>query len=298
MINDHILEAHSKEIPMTCLITGATGEIGSRVVELLIARGDRPRVFVRDAEKARSRFGNYADVFVGDLASPESLTPALKGADVLFLVNSGPQIPLRDEQAATAAKAAGIKRLVKLSSLDVEQGLAIGAWHQKGEAAIRALGIPFTFVRPTGFMSNLLAWARSIKTQGVVRASTGDGRRAFIHSSDIASVAVKAITTREYEGQSLPITGPEALTFAEATARIGAAIGKALRFEPISDEEPARQFAASGAPEEEVKAHVALWRAIREGRLATVTGNVQRILGRQPFTLDQWITENAAAFRE
>jgi (4-alkanoyl-5-oxo-2,5-dihydrofuran-3-yl)methyl phosphate reductase len=283
---------------MTCLITGATGEIGSRVVEQLIARGDRPRVFARDAEKAHSRFGNHADVFVGDLASPESLAYALKGADVLFLVNSGPQIPLRDQQAATVAKSAGIKRLVKLLSLDVEQGLAIGAWHEKGEAAIRALGIPYTFVRPTGFMSNLLAWAPSIKTQGVVRASTGNGRRPFIHSADIASVAVKAITTCEYEGQSLPITGPEAFTFAEITARIGAAIGKALRFESISDEEAGRQFAASGAPEEEVKAHIALWRAIREGRCAAVTDNIQRILGRQPVTLDQWIAENAAAFRE
>jgi (4-alkanoyl-5-oxo-2,5-dihydrofuran-3-yl)methyl phosphate reductase len=283
---------------MTYLITGATGEIGSHVIEQLIARGDRPRVFVRDAAKAHSRFGNHVDVFVGDLGNPESLAPALKGAGVLFLVNSGPQIPVLDEQAATTAKAAGIKRLVKLSSMDVEQNLAIGAWHQKGESAIRALGIPFTFVRPTGFMSNLLAWARSIKTEGVVRASTGNGRRPFVHSRDIASVAVKAITTCEYEGQSLPMTGPEAVTFAEATARIGAAIGKALRFEPISDEEAGRRFAASGAAEEEVKAHIALWRAIRQGHLATVTNSVQRILGRQPITLDQWITENAAAFRD
>ena len=193
---------------MKYLVTGATGDVGARVVDLLVRRGEWPRVFVRDVHKARSRFGDQVDIFVGDLASPESLTTALEGIDEFFLMNSGPQIPVRDELASTAAKAAGVKHLVKLSSMDVQHGLAIGAWHERGEAAIRASGIPFTFVQPTGFMSNLFAWGPSIKAEGVVRASTGSGRRAFIHSGDIAAVAVMTLTNRAYDGESLPITGP------------------------------------------------------------------------------------------
>ena len=142
---------------MVYLISGGTGDVGSKVVQRLIQCGARPRVFVRDANKARSRFGDRVEVFMGDLAGSGSLGLALEGVDALFLVNSGPEIPQRDEAAANAAKAAGVKRLVKLSSMDVEQGLAIGAWHELGEAAIRASGVPFTFVQPTGFMSNLLA---------------------------------------------------------------------------------------------------------------------------------------------
>jgi (4-alkanoyl-5-oxo-2,5-dihydrofuran-3-yl)methyl phosphate reductase len=282
---------------MAYLITGATGDIGSKVVEHLLQRGERPRVFVRDAEKARSRFGDRVEIFVGDLAEPSALKAALEGVDKLFLVNSGPQIPERDEAAGTVAKAAGVTHLVKLSSMEVEQGLAIGAWHERGEAAIRASGIPFTFVQPTGFMSNLLAWARSIKAEGIVRSSTGDGRRAFIHSDDIAAVATEALTTQEYDGKSLPITGPVALTFAEVTDRIGSAIGKRLTFQPISDEEARQRYSAVSASSAETEAHVSLWRAIREGRLATVTDNVERILGRKPIALDQWTVENAAAFR-
>jgi uncharacterized protein YbjT (DUF2867 family) len=83
----------------------------------------------------------------------------MKGAETLFLVNVGPEIPQLDEAAATIAGDEGVKRIVKLSSLDVEQGLAIGAWHEKGEEAIRASGVPFTFVRPSGFMTHVLAWA-------------------------------------------------------------------------------------------------------------------------------------------
>ncbi|HTA86262.1 MAG TPA: NAD(P)H-binding protein [Silvibacterium sp.] len=281
---------------MTCLITGATGDVGSRVVELLLRRGDRPRVFVRDAHKARVRFGDRVDVLVGDLADPTALREALEGVDELFLVNSGPEIAARDEVAAKAAKAGGVKHLVKLSSMDVEQGLAIGAWHERGEAAIRASGVPFTFVQPTGFMSNLLAWAPSIRAEGVVRASTGDGRRAFIHSDDIAAVVTQVLTTGEYVGEALPITGPEALNFAEVTASIGAATGKSLTFQPLSDEEARQRYSMVSSSTEETEAHVSLWRAIREGRLATVTATVERILGRKPITLDQWLIENAVAF--
>lgn len=282
---------------MTALITGATGDVGSRVVDLLLRLGERPRVFVRDAGKARLRFGNQVDVFVGDLADPNSLRAALERVDEFFLLNSGPQIPARDEAAAKAAKALGVKHIVKLSSMDVEHGLAIGAWHERGEAAVRATGVPFTFVRPTGFMSNLLAWASAIRTEGIVRASTGNGRRAFIHSKDIAAVAVEALMTHRYEGESLPITGPEALTFAEVTARIGAAIGKPLTFQALSDEEARERYSRISGSAEETEAHVALWCAIREGRLASVTDEVERILGRKPITLDQWLNENVGVFR-
>jgi uncharacterized protein YbjT (DUF2867 family) len=145
-------------------------------------------------------------------------------------------------------------------------------------------------------VSNLLAWAHSIKAEGVLRSATGEGRRAFIHSEDIAAVSVQALTTRRYEGQSLMITGPEALTFAEAASKIGGAIGKPVAFLSISDEEARRRYSAVSESKEETEAHVSLWRAIREGRLEAVTDTVEQVLGRKPIALDQWITENSSAF--
>src|SRR5215469_7793501 len=279
------------------LITGATGDVGARVVDLLMRSGQRPRVLVRDEQKARSRFRDGVEVRVGDLEDEDSLQASLHGMDGLFLVNIGPRIPVRDELAARVAKASGVKHIVKLSSMDVQHGLAIGAWHEQGEAAIRASGVPFTFVQPTGFMSNLLAWAPAIKAEGVVRASTGDGRRAFIHSEDIAAVVVQALMSRHYVGQALPITGPKALSFAEVTARIGAAIGRPLTFQPISDDEARQRYARISRSAEETEAHVCLWSAIREGRLATVNDNVERILGRKPIGFEQWLRDNVTAFQ-
>jgi uncharacterized protein YbjT (DUF2867 family) len=282
---------------MVYLITGATGNIGSRVVDRLLARGERPRVFARNPAKAEARFGSRADVVVGDLADTASLARALSGVDALFLVNSGSGLEVRDEAAAGVAKASGVKRLVKLSSADAAQQIGTGVWHARGEAAIRASGVPFAFIRPTGFMDNALYWARSIKAEGVVRSSTGDGKIPFIHSDDIADVATVALTTPEHEGRVLPITGPEALSYGEMTAGIGAGIGRSLTYQAISDEEARRQQVAWGAEVAMVEARLSIFRAIREGRLAETTDDVERVLGRRPIHFHRWVEQNGGAFR-
>jgi uncharacterized protein YbjT (DUF2867 family) len=281
---------------VTYLITGATGHIGSKVVDRLIRSGQRPRVFVREAEKARSSFGRDVEVFVGDLDYPESLEPALAGVGSLFLINVGPEIARRDEAAAKLAKAAGVKHLVKLSALSAAQELAIGAWHAQGEAAIRADGPPSTFLRPAGFMSNALEWATSIRAEGVVRACTGEGRVAYIHPDDVAAVATKVLLTEQHKGESLHITGPEAMSYAEMTAAIGAVIGKALRFDCISDDEAQKRLVARGMQVREAEALVSLWCAIREGYLTSVTDQINQILGERPISFQHWAEQNAAAF--
>ena len=282
---------------MTYLITGATGEVGSRVVEVLLQRGERPRVFVRDASKARGRFGELVDIAVGDLGDGGSLLAALAGIEALFLINSGQEIPRLDELAANVARAAGVRHLVKLSSMDAQQDVGTGVWHARGEAAIRASGITFTFVQPTGFMVNALFWAASIKAGRVVRSATGDGKIPFIHTDDIAGVATEALTSRKYDGQALPITGPEALSYAQMAGKIGAVIGKPVRFEAISEEVVHQRMIADGDSEEMIAAHLSIYRAIREGRMAEVTGNVERVLGRKPITFDRWAQERVEAFR-
>jgi uncharacterized protein YbjT (DUF2867 family) len=282
---------------MNYLISGATGDVGSRVVKYLLERGERPRVFARDARKARERFGERVDVAVGDLGDPGSMYAALAGVDALFLVNSGPEIASRDAAAAQAAKAAGVRHLVKLSSMDAQQDVGTGIWHSRGEAAIRASGIVFTFVQPTGFMENALFWATTIKVAGVVRSITGDGKIPLIHSDDIAAVATRALTTREYDGMALPITGPKALSYAEMAAKIGAAIGKQVGFEAISEERVRQRMTESGDSEEMVVAHLSIYRAIREGRLAAVNDNVERVLGSKPIAFDRWVQDHAEAFR-
>jgi len=282
---------------MTYLITGATGEIGSRVTVRLLRRGERPRVFARNVEKAKTRFGDRVEIAAGDLADAKSLRAALEGMDELFLVNSGPQIAHLDEIAAQAAVSAGVRHIVKLSSLDAAQGVGTGIWHARGEAAIRACSIAFTFLRPTGFMANAQWWAQPVKAGHPVRSATGDGRIPFIHSGDIAAVAIEALTTRAWDGETLPLTGPEALSYAEMVEKLSAAIGRRIEFEGISEEEERRLMLAHGETEEMVAAHLSIYRAIREGKMADLADGVDRVLGRKPIGFDEWLRENAEIFR-
>lgn len=274
---------------MSVLITGATGTIGSLVTERLIEHGERPVVFVRDVRKARRLFGDRVDVREGDLAD---LSGALEGIERLFLLNSGPDLDVRDRAAARAAKAHGVRHLVKLSTLDVATRVGTGPWHARGERAIRASKVPFTFVRAAGFMSNALSWAPSIRRDKAVWTSTGAGKIAFIHPADIADVVGKALTTDALVGQEVVITGPEALSYAEMASQIGAAIGETVRHEALTDEEARPDLDPAYAD-----ALVDIWRAIRKGRLATVTDGVSRVLGREPLPFARWVEENVEAFR-
>jgi len=139
-------------------------------------------------------------------------------------------------------------------------------------------------------MSNALFWAQAIKAERVLRSATGEGKIAFIHPADIADIALHALTTRDLRGEAVVITGPRALSYAEMADVIGAAIGKRIRFVPISDGE------ASFGSDAYAAALTDIWRAIREGRVTTVTDEVQRILGREPYSFNQWVSENINEF--
>jgi uncharacterized protein YbjT (DUF2867 family) len=276
---------------MKHLVTGATGNIGSLVTRCLIERGIRPCILVRDEAKARALFGEAVEIRVGDLgASQHSLANAFAGMDTLFLLNSGPDLAARDRAAARAANAVGVSHLVKLSTLDVMTGIGTGPWHAQGETAVHESGLDYTFIRSAGFMSNALYWAQEIKSESVLRSSTGEGKIAFIHPADIADIVVHALTTRDLRREAVVITGPTALSYAEMADVIGAAIGKHIRFIPLSDGEA--RFGRDAYAE----ALTDIWRAIREGRVTTATDTVQRILGREPHSFDQWVSENVNAF--
>jgi len=283
---------------MKYLIFGGSGNIGSRITERLIARGERPSVFVRNAKKAKVLFGEKVDIHVGDLDEPgSSLAAALAGIDGVFLVTDGPDLDSRDRAVAVAAKSAGVRHVVKLSTLDVHTGVGTGPWHARGELAVRESGVAFTFIQPAGFMVNALGWSHSIRERGVLRTSTGQGKIAFIHPDDIADVATAALTTRDHDGQSLIITGPEALSYGEMAEAIGGAIGRRVRFEVISDQQAYAGVVRWAGKGPYADALVDIWRAVREGRLATVSNGVKQVLGRKAIPFGRWAEENTNAFQ-
>lgn len=281
---------------MKYLVTGATGNVGSLVTNRLLDAGETPCVLVRDARKARKLFGDRAEIRVGDLAgSRTDLTNAFQGCEALFLINSGSDLGERDRACALAARDAGIQHLVKLSTLDVKTGVGTGPWHARGEAAIRDSGVPYTFIQTAAFMSNALSWADSIRDDGVLFSSTGEGTIAFIHPIDIADVVVSALSHGKALNDALVITGPEALSYREMATAIAEATGDFIRYETLSDAD-AMTGVLVWADHAYAEALVEIWRAVREGRLATVSDGVQQLLGRPPKSFGDWIGENLTYF--
>ena len=280
------------------LVFGATGNIGFRVAQRLIDAGIRPSVFVRNAKRARALFGHQVDIHTGDLEKPgHSLHLALTGVDGVFLLTDGPELDKQDHAVSFAAHRAGVRHVVKLSTLDVRTGIGTGPWHARGESAIQESGVTYTFIQTAGFMSNAFGWSDSIRREGVLRSSTGTGKIAFIHPDDTAAVATAALTTRDHDDQALVITGRIALSYGEMAAKIGKAIGKPVSFEEISDRQAYISTVEWAGKGPYTDALVDIWRAVREGKMDTVTKEVKRVIGRQPISFDQWVAENAASFQ-
>lgn len=282
---------------MSYLVFGATGNIGSRVAQRLIDAGARTSVFVRDASKAHLLFGDQVDVRRGDFDTSSALAAALDGVDGIFLLTDGPNLDEQDRAVSSAAFQAGVQHIVKLSTLDVLTGIGTGPWHTAGEAAVRESGVPFTFIRAAGFMSNALSWSYPIRTAGVLRSSTGEGKIAFIHPDDVAAVATTALLSRRRDGRALVVTGPEALSYREMANTIGRAIGTSIGFEEITDRQAYADTVEWAGRGPYIDALVDIWRAVRQGRLDTVTEGFQQTTGQEPISFARWAAENVEAFR-
>ncbi len=280
------------------LVTGATGTVGSEVVEQLLAAGQRVRVLARNPAKA-AKFGAGVEVVQGDLEKPETLPAAFTDIEKVFLLSAGHEIARLEGHAIDAAKKASVKHVVKLSAEGAayDPAIQLGHWHRESEKNLEESGLAWTILRPGNFDTNTLRWAPSIQAQGLVFHITGDGKSTPIDPRDIAAVAVTALTTPGHEGKIYELTGPEALSVAEQVAKISKAIDKPLQAIDTPEAAARSAMLAEGMPRELVEAVLELMAHIRAGRGARLTNTVAEVLGREPRTFDAWVKDNLTAFR-
>ncbi|GAB3007854.1 NAD(P)H-binding protein [Amycolatopsis acidiphila] len=276
------------------LVTGATGHIGRELTGELAAKGAKFRVLVRDPARAP---GGVERV-VGDLGEPDTLTPAFDGVDRLFLLMPGIGTDFT-RHAVAAAKAAGVRHIVHLSSAHAmgDPMPAMGRWHHDREEIIRASGIPATFLRPGGFMTNALDWLPTLAEGGYVLDPSGPGRFAPVDVADIAAVAALVLTEDGHEGEEYVLTGDELLTLSDEVRILSETIGRDLRVREVATpEEVVRARFPAGAPKALADAIVEGFTQMRAGAAAYRTDTVERLLGRKPRTFADWCARNAGAF--
>ncbi|MEU5037485.1 NAD(P)H-binding protein [Streptomyces rubiginosohelvolus] len=277
------------------LVTGATGAVGREVAGLLAAAGP-VRILARRPERLTVR-GDGVEVVEGAYGDRPALDRALEGVSSVFLVTNSPTDP-DDERVAGAAAAAGVRHLVKLSMMAVEEPGAddfITRWQRRNEETIRASGVPWTFVRPRTFMSNTLSWAPGIRSAGVVRALYGDAPVACVDPRDVAAVAVAALTGAGHEGRTYAVSGPEAITAREQTAQLSRVLGRPLRFEELGLD-AARKALLAKYPRPAAEAFLESAERQRAGAKAAVVPTVEELTGCQARPYRTWAADHADAF--
>ncbi len=278
---------------MTIFIANANGKIGQEVVKGLIAKGEKVRIGVRNVAKAKADFPG-AEIVPIDLDRPETLAAGVAGAKAVFSAIPGEYLPRAESELAKAAKAAGVKRYVKLSVVGADQNET--SEHRLAEKAIEASGLDWTHLRPTFFMQNYsVAQAQSIKDTGKFYEAAADGKTAFIDARDIASVAIKALTEPGHHGQAYTLTGSQALDRNEVAALIGKAIDKPVTYVPIDD--AALMTALAGANDYTRTLYSALYGYVRAGYTAGTVDTVEKVLGRKPIAFAQFARDHAAVWR-
>ncbi|MFD6204240.1 NmrA family NAD(P)-binding protein [Streptomyces rubiginosohelvolus] len=277
------------------IVTGATGAVGREVAGLLAAAGP-VRILARRPERLTVR-GDGVEVVEGAYGDRPALDRALEGVSSVFLVTNSPTDP-DDERVAGAAAAAGVRHLVKLSMMAVEEPGAddfITRWQRRNEETIRASGVPWTFVRPRTFMSNTLSWAPGIRSAGVVRALYGDAPVACVDPRDVAAVAVAVLTGEGHEGRTYAVSGPEAITAREQTAQLSRVLGRPLRFEELGLD-AARTALLAKYPRPAAEAFLESAERQRAGAKAAVVPTVEELTGCQARPYRTWAADHADAF--
>ena len=197
--------------------------------------------------------------------------------------------------AVRAAQTAGVQHIVRISGAgaDPESEIAIARLQGRCDRIVIDSGIAYTLLRPKNFMQNFTTFLRDMIRSGTVYSSQGEGRVPFIDARDIAAVAARILRgPQAHAGKAYTLTGPQALTNAEALAVIAEHIGRPIQLIPISEEQAVDGMRQAGMPQPQVQALSSLNRVIAAGGVAEVTDDVPRLLGRPATAWADFVAEH------
>jgi NAD(P)H dehydrogenase (quinone) len=285
-------------------VTGASGHLGRRVLELLLEQV--PAKHIRALTRHPARIADLAargvGVEAGDFAKPDELAQALEGVDRLLLISTdalqpGARVKLH-RQAIDAARKAKVRYVVYTSAVRADTNpVNFMRDHAETETLLRESGLAWTFLRNNLYAETLLMIAPIALQTGLIQLPAGNGRVGFVSREDCARVAAAVLLDAGHEGKVYEVTGPEALGYAEAARIFTELSGRPVRYEAVSPEEYRQSLAAMGMPEMLIEAMTSMYQGVAQGTFDIVTSVVQEVTGRPPLTLRQALEKEQAALK-
>jgi uncharacterized protein YbjT (DUF2867 family) len=271
------------------LITGATGQVGSRTIELFPPNKEVELIAaVRSPEKAAAFNARGLATVVLDLDDESTHLPALQGIERLFVLTGYTVDMLRQSKALLDnAKKAGVRHVVHLGACGRDDTtVAHWAWHQFVERYIEWLGFSYTHLRPETFMQNVLTYGgeRSIRN-GVIHAFVQDARLSWVSVDDVAEVAALALAHPEIHSGKTYRMGYEAASFGELAEMMTAIVGQPFRYEPLAPEVFLEAMRSAGAEMAYMNCVYDHWKRYAAGTIPGADDtfdNFPSITGKQP----------------
>ncbi|EKO3384160.1 SDR family oxidoreductase [Vibrio fluvialis] len=273
------------------LVLGASGHVGQPLVAELLAKGEQ----VKAASRSGKAFG-AAEGVVFDFADPTTFDAAFDGVDRAYVMLPGGYVESKSllEPVIQAAAERNVK-VVFQSVLGVDADDSIP--YRQVEIALENSGVPYVILRPNWFADNFHTYWKAGIDQGVIGVPAGEGKSSFIDVRDIASSAAAALTTNRFDNQAFNLTGPEALSYAQAAQKISAALGKPVVYQAMEEGAFCDLLKSVGVPADYAEFLTSIFYPVREGWTAGVSEAVATLTGKAPRSLDEYIADHLAELR-
>lgn len=282
------------------LVTGASGQLGSQVIESLLEEGAQPIVAItRSPEKLEALRARDVEVRAGDFNDPVTLPPAFAGGGRLLIISTDDLVPGKrlaaHRNAISAAKEAGVSHIVYTSLTNPNEGNPIGfaVDHRETEALIKNSGIPHTILRNCLYADLLLMNGQQAIGAGALYSAAGDGKAGYVTRSDCARAAAAALLTET--GSSVrDITGPAAVSQADVAAILSEAAGKEIPYVPITRDALVDAMKQNGLSEFMADVFSSFDAAVAEGYLDVTSGDMEELTGHRGQSVRDFLLVNKA----
>jgi NAD(P)H dehydrogenase (quinone) len=282
------------------VITGATGRLGSRIVERLLERvpADQVGVSVRDPDRAAALAARGVRVRRGDFTDPGSLADAFAGASQVLVVSAsetGPGAVAQHTAAIDAAYAAGARRVVYTGHQATADDSLFAPMrdHAATERYLIETGRPYTALRHGFYASTIPLLLGQARETGELVAPA-DGPVSWTAHADLAEAAAIILAEEgRFDGPTPPLTAPDALDLAEVAALLGEVTGRAIRRVVATDDDWTAGLIGHGMPAVQAELLLGMFRASRRGEFAATATDLEGLLGR-PATPVRSILDDAA----
>ncbi|MEL6862411.1 MAG: SDR family oxidoreductase [Pseudomonadota bacterium] len=277
------------------LVTGATGNVGSEIARQLIAKGIPFRIYVRDADKAASLIGSDGyETALGDFSDEAAFATALTGIDAVYMVTNQSDAFKADLQRMIRQHHKAVDpRLFDLSAEgDPDSDIFFVRRTGELEHIVREADLNWTFLRPDWFMQNFAGFV----AMGMVAFPEGPGKTSFVDVRDVAEIALKALTEPGHGHRTYRLTGPDAMTFAGAAARISSVLGRDIPFVGITPEDMRDALIAQGAEDWYAEMNAEMTFAVRMGMSFSPSNDIEFLLGRKPRSIETYTADHMQAW--